>query len=109
MNIQEIKGDKAKILEITVAGVPKSGARGLKNITEFKDNFVFDFKYTNKNLLMYCENQENCNIIDYKGNSYTVTDKSGCCIVPTTYILGKALEYADLISDNSSKRAKYKE
>ena len=33
----------------------------------------------------------------------------GCCLVPTTYILGKALEYADLISDNSSKRAKYKE
>lgn len=109
MNIQEIKEDKAKILEITVAGVPKNGAKGLKNLAEFKDNFVFDFKYTNKNLLMYCENQENCNIIDYKGNSYTVTDKSGCCIVPTTYILGKALEYADLISDNSSKRAKYKE
>jgi hypothetical protein len=33
----------------------------------------------------------------------------GCCVVPTTYILGKALEYADLISDNSSKRAKFKE
>ena len=30
-------------------------------------------------------------------------------MVPTTYILGKALDYADLISDNSSKRAKYKE
>lgn len=108
-NVQEIKGNKAKVLEITVAGVPKSGALGLKNLSEFKDNFVFDFKYTNKNLLMYCENQENCNIIDYQGNEYTVKDKSGCCIVPTTYVLGKALEYADLISDNSSKRAKYKE
>lgn len=108
-NVQEIKGNKAKVLEITVAGVPKSGALGLKNLSEFKDNFVFDFKYTNKNLLMYCENQENCNIIDYQGNEYTVKDKTGCCIVPTTYILGKALEYADLISDNSSKRAKYKE
>lgn len=108
-NVQEIKGNKAKVLEITVAGVPKSGALGLKNLSEFKDNFVFDFKYTNKNLLIYCENQENCNIIDYQGNEYTVKDKSGCCIVPTTYVLGKALEYADLISDNSSKRAKYKE
>lgn len=108
-NVQEIKGNKAKVLEITVAGVPKSGALGLKNLSEFKDNFVFDFKYTNKNLLMYCENQENCNIIDYQGNEYTVKDKTGCCIVPTTYVLGKALDYADLISDNSSKRAKYKE
>ena len=75
-NIQEIKGNKAKVLEITVAGVPKTGALGLKDITEFKDNFKFDFKYTNKNLLMYCENQENCSIIDYQGNEYTVTDKS---------------------------------
>ena len=108
-NVQEIKGKKAKVLEITVAGVPKSGALGLKNLSEFKDNFVFDFKYTNKNLLMYIENQESCNIIDYQGNEYIVKDKSGCCIVPTTYVLGKALDYADLVSDNSSKRAKYKE
>lgn len=75
-NVQEIKGNRAKILEITVAGVPKSGALGLKDITEFKDNFKFEFKYTNKNLLMYCENQEKCTIIDYQGNEYTVEDKS---------------------------------
>lgn len=87
----------------------KVGALGLKCIEEFRDNFVFEHKYTNKNLLMYCENQEECNIIDYQGNEYLVSDKSGCCIVPTTYILGKALEYADLISDNSSKRARFKE
>ena len=109
MNVQEVKGYKVKVLEITVAGVPKTGALGLKNLSEFKDDFVFDFKYTNKNLLMYCENQEKCCIIDYKGKEYQVTDKTGCCIVPTTYVLGKALEYADLISDSSSKRAKYKE
>ena len=41
-----------------------------------EDNFKFDFKYTNKNLLIYCENQDNCSIIDYQGNKYTVTDKS---------------------------------
>lgn len=75
-NVLEIKGDKAKVLEITVAGVPKSGALGLKSLDEFRDDFVFDFKYTNKNLLMYCENQQKCYIIDYQGNEYTVTDKS---------------------------------
>ena len=75
-NVIEIKDDKAKVLEITVAGVPKSGALGLKSLNEFKDDFVFDFKYTNKNLLMYCENQQNCSIIDYQGNEYTVNDKS---------------------------------
>ena len=108
-NIQEIKDNKAKVLEITVAGVPKTGALGLKDITEFKDNLKFDFKYTNKNLLIYSENQENIKITDYQGNEYVVTDKTGCCIVPTTYILSKALDYAELISDNSSKRAKFKE
>lgn len=76
MNVQEIKDDKVKVLEITVAGVPKTGALGLKNLSEFKDDFVFDFKYTNKNLLMYCENQEKCTIIDYQENAYTVEDKS---------------------------------
>ena len=108
-NVQEIKGNKAKILEITVAGVPKSGALGLKSLNDFKDDFVFDFKYTNKNLLIYCENQEKNVIIDYEGNEYEVDDKSGCCLVPTTYVLGKALEYSDLLSDNSSKRSKFKE
>ena len=108
-NVLETKENKAKILEITVAGVPKSGALGLKSLNDFKDDFVFDFKYTNKNLLMYCENQEKNVIIDYEGNEYEVDDKSGCCLVPTTYVLGKALEYSDLLSDNSSKRARFKE
>lgn len=108
-NVVKIEGEKALVLEITVAGVPKTGALNLKSLKDFKDDFVFDFKYTNKNLLMYCENQDSCTIIDYTGKEYTVTDKSGCCLVPTTYVLGKALEYADLISDNSSKRAVYKE
>lgn len=54
----------------------KLGALGLKDLTEFKDNFVFEFKYTNKNLLMYCEKQESCNIIDYQGKEYTVNDVS---------------------------------
>lgn len=108
-NVLDISGDKAKILEITVAGVPKTGALALKKIEDFKDDLVFDFKYTNKNLLMYCENQEEIDITDYQGNTYHATDKSGCCILPTTYVLGKALEYTELISDNSSKRAIYQE
>ena len=48
-------------------------------------------------------------IRDYLGIEYKATDKTGCCLLPTTYVLGKALEYANLISDNSSSRARYKE
>lgn len=109
MNVLEKQEEKSKILEITVAGVPKTGALGLKKIEDFKDDFVFEFKYTNKNLLMYVENQDEIELEDYQGNIDIVTDKTGCCVVPTTYILGKSSEYCDLISDNSSKRSRFKE
>ena len=48
-------------------------------------------------------------IEDYQGNIEHFSDKYGCCLVPTTYELGKSEEYAELISDESSKRAIYKE
>ena len=101
--------DVSKVLEITVAGVPKICAKCLKKIEDFKDDLVFDFEHTNKNTLFYCENQDEFDLIDYQGNTYHVTDKTGCCLVPTTYVLGKALEYAELIEDESSKRAWFKE
>lgn len=109
MNVIEKNEEESKILEITVAGVPKTGALGLKKIEDFKDDFVFEFKYTNKNLLMYVENQDEIELEDYQGNIDVVTDKTGCCVVPTTYVLGKSSEYCDLISDNSSKRSRFKE
>lgn len=97
-------------IKITVAGVPKEkGAKALKSLNDFRDNFVFDYKDTGKNLLIYVENQEPFILEDYKGNKAEVKDKSGCSLIPTTYVLGKALDYANLVNDNSSKRAKYKE
>lgn len=108
-NVIDIKDGKARVIGITVSGVPKRGAKALKNLSDFKDDFVFDYKDTNKNLLIYCEDLKPYKLKDYNGDDYYVTDKSGCCIIPTTYILGKALEYANLITDESSKRAIYKE
>ena len=108
-NIISIFDDKATILEITVAGVPKGGAKSLKSLEEFKDDHVFKFEDTNKNTVMYCEHQKPCVLTDYLGNTYEVTDVSGCCLLPTTYVLGKSLEYAQLLTDNSSARAIYKE
>ena len=48
-------------------------------------------------------------LVDYKGNVEHVSDKYGCCLVPTTYKLEKSEEYAELVSDESSKRAIFKE
>lgn len=101
----EINGE----IGITVAGVPKSGARQLTKLEDFKDNLVFEFKNTNKNLLFYVEDMEEIGMTDYQGNVCLVDEKSGCCLLPTTYVLGKSNDYVELISDNSSNRAIFKE
>lgn len=87
----------------------KSGSNGLENLNQFKDNFVFRFEDTGKLLLSYCENQEGLYVTDYQGRESFVTDKSGCCLIPTTYELGKALDYIELIEEKSSQRAIYEE
>lgn len=49
------------------------------------------------------------NLEDYQGNITKVNDQYGCSLIPTTYELGKSEEYSYLISDESSKRAIFKE
>lgn len=95
-------------IEITVSGVPKSGNKCLKQIEDFRDDLVFDYKYTNKQTIMYNDNQLPVDIVDYLGVKYKVNDKSGCCLLPTTYKLGKSLDYANLLTDNSTNRSKFK-
>lgn len=95
-------------IHITCSGVPKCGAKALKNLEEFRDDFVFDFKYTNKNLLIYNDEMSEFLLTDYRGKTKKVNDKFGCILVPTTYELGKSEEYANLISDESSKRSIFK-
>lgn len=98
------------VVHITVSGVPKSGAVCLNNdLNNFKDDLVFEHKYTNKNTVMYCEEQECVSFKDYLGVEYKVSEKSGCCIIPTSYVLSKALDYAELLSDRSTERQLFKE
>ena len=96
-------------IHITVSGVPKSASKSLKDLDEFRDNYVFEFENGDKNVLFYTENQDPLEVTDYLGLKYTVTDKSGCCILPTTYELSKSLDYAILVNNESSKRARFKE
>ena len=97
-------------IHITVSGVPKSGAKCLSgDLDNFRDDLVFTSDITNKNMLFYTEGQAPVEITDYLGNTYIVDDPSGCCVVPTTYVLSKSHEYMNLLSDNSSRRAIYKE
>lgn len=109
MNVIKKGKEKSLILEITVAGVPKIGANALEKIEDFRDNFVFDYKYTNKKLLMYNDEMSNFLLTDYKGKTCEIHEKYGCCLVPTTYELGKSIDYANLVNDETSKRAYFKE
>ena len=79
------------------------------DLNNFKDDLVFTADVTNKNLLFYCEGQPPVEMTDKDNNTYIVDDKSGCCVVPTTYVLSKSYDYMNLLSENSSRRAIYKE
>ncbi len=81
----------------------------MKKLEDFKDNFVFKYEDTGKNLLIYNDEMESFELTDYQGNKEIINAKYGCSLVPTTYELGKSEEYAYLISDDSSKRAIFKE
>lgn len=96
-------------IHITVSGVPKKGVVALKgDLNNFKDDLVFEYKDTEKSTLFYTEGQAPCILKDEYGVECEVKDKSGCCLVPNTYTLGKSLEYAEL-SEDSSNRAIYRE
>lgn len=87
----------------------KDGAKALKDLKDFKNDFVFKYEDTGKNMLAYNDEMEHFMLTDYKGVTQEVTEKYGCCLVPTTYSLGISEEYFNLITDESSKHAKFKE
>ena len=57
-------------MEITVAGVPKRGCKALNKLEEFKDDLVFKYKDTGKNMLFYVENQEQIDFIQETFNEF---------------------------------------
>lgn len=95
-------------ISITVAGVPKAGAKCINKIEDFKDNLYFPYSITHKQSVVYIDNQESIELRDYLGIKKRITDMGGCCILPTSYTLNKSNDYRNLLIDNSSKRARYK-
>lgn len=108
-NVVKVEDDRALVLGITVSGVPKKGAKALKKLEDFKDDFIFRHDDTGKNLLIYNDEQEDFDMTDFQGNTVLVTDRFGSCILPTTYELGKSQDYADLINENSAKISRFME
>lgn len=94
-------------IHITVAGVPKKGAEALKDLKDFKDDFIFPYEVTNKNMICYNDNMEEIYLTDYQGNTEKLNNKYGSTLLPASYTLGKALDYCELLSDNVNARAKF--
>lgn len=87
----------------------RNGACGLKSLKDFTDDFVFKFEDTGKLMMMYNDNQEPFELEDFQGNKERILDKYGICLAPTTYELGKSQDYFDLLTDESSTRARFLE
>ena len=101
--------EKSEVLEITVAGVPKKGSSAISKLEDFKNDLIFRFEDTEKSTIIYSENQIKVEMTDYLGNKAIVSDISGCCLLPATYELSMSDEYVNLLTENSSNRAIYKE
>ena len=108
--IDEDTGELKEVIKITVAGVPKNkGARALKDLNDFRDKFIFKASDTGKQSIIYIDDQQVDKLIDDNGVEYINKDSTGCCMIPCSYELGKSLDYCELLTDNSSKRAVFKE
>lgn len=93
------------IINITVAGVPKTGSVCLNNLDEFKKGYIWDYRwkdkqgneYKGKLQHYYNEEQPQIDIIDDEGNLYHNNIKYGVILQPTTYKLGMTDIYESLI------------
>lgn len=98
------------VIQTTVSGVPKAGAKSLKNdLNNFTDNLVFRYEDTGKNTLLYNDFQESIIVTDYLGNTEKINEPSGASMLPTTYVLKNSVEMSLLEIPETSERSLYKE
>lgn len=96
-------------IKITVAGVPKKGAKQLKNLIEFDNDLIFKYEYTGKNQLLYNDKQIPVKLKDYEGKEKTVNDRCGIAVFPCEYKLKESLVYSANLLDETNERAFFKE
>lgn len=74
-------------LELTVAGLPKSGVKKLNCVEDFTNHTVWNTRESGKNVVYYNDNQNFTKWIDRDGNTFISDDKFGACILPTSFDL----------------------
>lgn len=89
---------KAGELEVTISGVNKhKGSERLTDITEFKEDLLFDYDHSGRLILTYNDNQPHMDIVDYMGKMFHVEQLYGINLMPTTYTLGLSTSYDDYL------------
>lgn len=87
-------------VKITVAGVNKiSGAKYFKQIKQFAPCTFLDYQYAGKSEVRYKTDQEKFTFKD----GFVATEKYGCVIKPTTYLLNITPDYDVLIQELLTK------
>ncbi len=83
-------------LHITVAGVPKCGAKAISSVDEFDDDLVFPSSITGKLQSFYSELKDvNATVTDYLGKTIDIFFSYGVGLVPCSYTLKHSSEYLD--------------
>jgi len=86
--------NKCKRVHITVAGVNKeAGAKYFKNLKMFSPLTMLDYKFSGKKMVKYNREQVAVTFPD----GYTATEKVGCVLTPTTYLLNVTKDYSSLM------------
>lgn len=89
----------AKVIQATVAGLPKSAAVSiLDDVDDFKPGTVWDTAHAGKQMSVYNDEQpEGIVVTDRDGVTYTTSelDRHGIALVPTTF----DLEYSDVYAN----------
>lgn len=103
------KKHNPKTKEITtgmrVSGVNrKTGAEALQNdLSNFQPSFLFDYHTSGRTIHLYNDEQPYFYFCDYTGITAHVTQRCGCAIYPTTYLLGITPMYEEAIGCNLLK------
>lgn len=102
--------DSKDQLHATIAGLPKHSfidycdKNGLDPFETFDNNFALEVDDADKLAAIYEDKEYSAEITDEEGNTETMSELSGICLVPTTFTLTMTADYLEYIKEVIAKR-----
>ena len=89
---------KRKVLQTTIAGLPKSAGKAkIKSVADFDEHIVWEPNESEKLTATYNDDQPCCEWIDRNGKHYYSIDRFGVCLTPVEFTLDMSEEYRLLV------------